>query len=311
QAGGSIEPAFEDHTFAQAMCFSGQNHEHRLGDLLGMGGIAGVPKGHGIDPVNMPGHQHGKSRLRVALDVFTQQRDVIPILHLPVNAAERDKRTAFFAVFATAPEARHRTSRIPEPTGNSRSNSATLLICPGSTNSGAISLNGCNTNLRSCARGCGNTRRSVLRRSSPNAIKSKSNGRASFNTCFGLRPNTFSNSCNFPSSDSGVSPARGFRATTAFTNGGDPGGQSTGLVSQSDDAFTGSSDRSPNRAIARRMAPWGFPRFAPNAMMATSSFTSFGPKYSLIFSFIIKKLYSFLSNVERKAGRTPYEVVKI
>ena len=45
---------------------------------------------------------------------------------------------------------------------------------------------------------------------------------------------------NFSSNDSGVSSARGTKPTTAFTNIGEPGGQSTGDVCQSEDLRIGS-----------------------------------------------------------------------
>lgn len=54
-----------------------------------------------------------------------------------------------------------------------------------------------------------------------------------------LAPNSFSIACNLTSRDFGVSRAPATSPTTAFTNGGEPGGQSTGEVCQSEDLTSG------------------------------------------------------------------------
>src|SRR5207249_11954464 len=73
---------------------------------------------------------------------------------------------------------------------------------------------------------------------------------------------------NLANSDSGVSPDRGARATTAFMNGGEPGGQSTGMVRQRVDCSKGWSENSCRRAIAARTIAGESPRFEPRAMIA-------------------------------------------
>src|SRR6185437_9664359 len=99
-----------------------------------------------------------------------------------------------------------------------------------------------------------------------NAIKSKSSGRGSFRTFFGARPNSFSSVCNFANNDSGVSPPFGVSAATAFKNIGDPGGQSTGVVSKNEDLAIGPADNSRSRSIARVSTLRESPRFDPKAM---------------------------------------------
>src|SRR5207248_2487888 len=73
----------------------------------------------------------------------------------------------------------------------------------------------------------------------------------SFTTVFGLRPNSRSNSWSFPSSDSGVSPIKGVNPTIALTNFGEPGGQSTGPVSQSEDLSSG-----PSESFSKALIAW-------------------------------------------------------
>ena len=85
------------------------------------------------------------------------------------------------------------------------SNSRTFFFWPGKIKEGAISFKGSSTNRRKCARGCGKTNSSEFLVSDPNTIKSKSNGRASFITFFGILPNSFSKACNFLNNPSGVS----------------------------------------------------------------------------------------------------------
>jgi len=151
---------------------------------------------------------------------------------------------------------------------NCASNSATDPPCPGKTRSGAISANGSRTNRRRWARGCGSVNSGVARISLLNAIKSRSSGRASFRTFLGMRPNSFSSVWSFLSKDSGVSLLRGASPTTAFTKFGEPGGQSTGALSKSDDFRSGWSDNSCNRSIACKIRRRESPRFEPNAMNA-------------------------------------------
>ena len=141
-----------------------------------------------------------------------------------------------------------------------------FLVWPGKIRSAAISLKGCNTKRRSTARGWGSVSSGVDRVSLPNAIKSKSKGRGSLSTDFGWRPNSFCSACSLTSSVSGVSPARGHRPTAAFTNGGEPGGQSTGEVCHSEDLSTGFADNSANRSIASRRMFCESPRFDPRAI---------------------------------------------
>jgi hypothetical protein len=148
------------------------------------------------------------------------------------------------------------------------SQSTILLVCPGKIKSGAISLSGCNTNRRKCARGCGNVKVSVIRISCPKAIRSRSSGRGSLRTCLGRRPKSFSIARNFASRLSGVSPGPGTSATTAFTNGGEPGGQSTGEVCQREDFESGAVESCCTCSIAARRIPEESPRFEPSATNA-------------------------------------------
>ena len=84
------------------------------------------------------------------------------------------------------------------------------------------------TNRRRCARGCGRINSGELRVSVPNAIKSKSSGRGSFRTFLGGGRIPFPVRAVFSATIRGVSFSSGIKPTTAFTNFGEPGGQSTG-----------------------------------------------------------------------------------
>src|SRR6266446_1980025 len=64
--------------------------------------------------------------------------------------------------------------------GNCASSSPTLFVCPGKRKSGAMSHNGCSTNLRSVIRGCGNCNIASSRRSLPQYNKSRSIVRETF-----------------------------------------------------------------------------------------------------------------------------------
>ncbi len=152
--------------------------------------------------------------------------------------------------------------------GKLASNCETVFVWPGKINSGAISPNGCSTNLRSGARGCGKINSGELLTSFPKAIKSKSSGRGSLRTFFGNRPNSFSRACNFFNKDSGVSSFRGTKPTTAFTNFGESGGQSTGVVCQKEDLRIGATEIFCNRASASKRICRESPRFEPSATMA-------------------------------------------
>ncbi len=155
---------------------------------------------------------------------------------------------------------------------SSASNWATVFPCPDKIRSGAISFNGSSTNRRRCARGCGKTSSGVSRVSGPNAIKSKSSGRGSFGTILVCRPNSFSSTRSFCSNDSGVSPSRASKPTTAFTNSGEPGGQSTGEVCHNEDLRIGRSEQFCSRTIASRMIRRESPRLEPNATNASFGF---------------------------------------
>jgi hypothetical protein len=111
----------------------------------------------------------------------------------------------------------------------------------------------------------------VFRTASPNAIRSRSNGLASFRTFFTCRPNAFSMPCSCRSNVSGVSFSFGASATAAFTNGGEPGGQSTGKVCQSDDFRIGAAESRCSSSNASRMSWTDLPRLDPSATRATVS----------------------------------------
>lgn len=116
-----------------------------------------------------------------------------------------------------------------------------------------------------CARGCGKVSRGVERVSAPNVMRSRSSGRGSFSTTFGRRPNSFSIACNWSNNVSGVSSGRGVNATTAFTNSGESGGQSTGVLCQKEDATKSDEARERSRAIASRRTATESPRLEPSA----------------------------------------------
>src|ERR1035438_7291573 len=84
-------------------------------------------------------------------------------------------------------------------------------------------------------------------------MRSKSSERGSLRTFLGVRPNSFSRSRSLSSNDSGVSVAGMASSTTEFTNGGESGGQSTGLVRQGEDLRMGSSEKVCSRSIASRI----------------------------------------------------------
>lgn len=148
---------------------------------------------------------------------------------------------------------------------SSASSSRTGFDCPGRINSGAISFNGCSTNRRKCARGCGKVSRGVESFSEPNAMRSRSSGLGSFSTTFGRRPNSRSIACNLSSNVSGVSSGRGVNAATAFTNSGESGGQSTGVVCHSEDAMKSDGARERSCPIASRRTTTESPRLEPSA----------------------------------------------
>ena len=139
----------------------------------------------------------------------------------------------------------------------------TLWVWPGKMKSGAISLRGSSTNFRKCARGCGRVSAGLWRISGPKLMRSKSSRRASFNTCLGRRPNSTSKACSWASNDSGDSPALTCKPAQAFTKGGDPGGQSTGVLCQSEERTRGASDSCCNRARAASRVGGESPRFYP------------------------------------------------
>jgi hypothetical protein len=45
----------------------------------------------------VPRDERGKGFVGTLLDIFAQQNDVIQFLHLPINAADREKPTMFFS----------------------------------------------------------------------------------------------------------------------------------------------------------------------------------------------------------------------
>jgi len=143
-----------------------------------------------------------------------------------------------------------------------------LWLCPGRIPWGAISANGSSTKRRRQARGWGSVNWEEDRTSRPKLMRSRSSGRGSFSACFGRRPKSRSHCCSVAKSVSGVWPARSARPTTAFRKEGEPGGQSTGAVSQRDDFRRGSSDRVWSRSIAARRIASESPRLEPRAMKA-------------------------------------------
>jgi len=153
---------------------------------------------------------------------------------------------------------------------NSRSNSAALPACPGRTNPGAISASGCKTKRRRCARGWGKTNPGRLTARAPKAIKSRSSRRGSLGTPPRCRPNSASRTCSLRRRDWGVSSARGQSPAMALTKDGDPGGQSTGVVRQSDERSSGASDSICSRSNARRRISFESPRLEPRATKASS-----------------------------------------
>lgn len=169
---------------------------------------------------------------------------------------------------------RSHTGSTVSPDGSPASNSEAVFPCPGKTKFGAISFSGCKTNFRKCARGCGRTKSFVSRLSSPNAIKSRSSARGSFKSFFGVLPNSFSSTFNFCIKDSGVSPVLGTKATAAFTNFGESGGQSTGDVCHNEDCKSGSSENFWSCAMASRTVFCEAPRFEPRATIARSVISS-------------------------------------
>ena len=83
------------------------------------------------------------------------------------------------------------------------------------------------------------------------------------------RPNSFSSLRSFSSNDSGVSPVLAARPTTAFTNGGESGGQFTGDVCQSEDLRIGWLEKFCSRAIASKTIWRESPRLEPSATNAS------------------------------------------
>ena len=102
-------------------------------------------------------------------------------------------------------------------------------------------------------------------------------GRASFITVLGRRPRSHSSVNSFITSESAVSPGRGVSATAAFTNGGEPGGQSTGAVGQSEDLRMGVAENFCNLSKACRISAAESPRLEPRAISAVvgDEFTRF------------------------------------
>jgi hypothetical protein len=56
--------------------------------------IACLAQRDGIDLIDVPRNERGKSFLRAVLDVFLQQDAVVQFQHLQVNAADQGKVTA-------------------------------------------------------------------------------------------------------------------------------------------------------------------------------------------------------------------------
>src|SRR5213075_2615100 len=94
QPRSSTQPTGEDDSFAQLPGFSCQKDEDRLRDFLGLMRIARVAQRDGIDLIDVPRNERGKSFLRAVLDVFLQQNAVVQFQHLQVNAADQGKVTA-------------------------------------------------------------------------------------------------------------------------------------------------------------------------------------------------------------------------
>jgi hypothetical protein len=87
------------------------------------------------------------------------------------------------------------------------------------------------------------------------------------------RPNFASSWFSLRIRECGVSPGSGLKPTTAFINGGDPGGQSTGVVLMSADLNSGAADNDCKRAIALPTISSESPRFDPSAMKTRSSYS--------------------------------------
>src|SRR5262245_16563718 len=104
-------------------------------------------------------------------------------------------------------------------------------------------------------------------------MRSRSNGRGSFRTFLGRRPNSRSKSWRFARSDSGVSCSRGRKTATALMNSGEPGGQSIGWERQSEEVRNsfGSRARGRRRSMAARMRDFESPWFEPRATIASRS----------------------------------------
>ncbi len=162
-------------------------------------------------------------------------------------------------------QSRLRTSSVWRPA----SSSPTVFVWPGRMRAGAISFSGSSTKRRRCARGCGSVSWGVERSSEPNAMRSRSSGRGSFKTTLGRRPNSLSIDCSLSSRDSGVSPGSGVRRTTALTNSGEPGGQSTGELCHNDEAMNALRARPRSAAMASRMTVAESPRLEPRATTAS------------------------------------------
>ncbi len=154
--------------------------------------------------------------------------------------------------------------------GKPARSSFTGFCCPEITKAGASSARGARTNRRRCARGCGRKSADEVLCSDRKVMRSRSSGRASFNTTLGWRPNSRSSASKNARRDSGVSLARGIKPTTAFINGGEPGGQSTGSVFHKEDFASGKSEQACNRLIAAARIVFESPRLEPKATYAQS-----------------------------------------
>ena len=154
--------------------------------------------------------------------------------------------------------------------GSAASNSATVFPCPGKINSGAISLNGCKhkpPQMR--ARMRQNQFRRIARFISERNQIQIQRARLVENY-FWLRGQIlFPMPAIFPAATPAFRPRAEPRPTTAFTNFGEPGGQSTGDVCQSEDLRIGASENFCSRAIASKMICRESPRFEPSATKAS------------------------------------------
>ena len=109
-----------------------------------------------------------------------------------------------------------------------------------------------------------------------------------------------------PAAIPAVSSFRGTRPTTAFTNIGEPGGQSTGDVCQSEDLRIGRSEKFCSRAIASKMIRRESPRLEPNATMTNLSRSRvrrliISPFFSQQTPYVVS--YKFTSTPARPACR--------